>query len=82
MAAKTKKGRPVKAGRIGDLIVVSNQGPKSGANSHYNALRVQLPGGKETNLLLSDHQLKVAQSRAKSNPEDVPAVSFLRNLFD
>lgn len=77
-----KINKSIKAKRIGDLQEVVNTNPKFGAAAEYNHLRVQLPDGKEIHLLLTDHELKRAIDRAEKNPEDLPKVSWLRDIID
>jgi hypothetical protein len=80
--AKDIKGKTVKAGRLADLQEVKNQGRAGRAATKYNHVRVQLPDGREVSLLFTDSEVIRAHNRAKKNPEDLPTVSWLRNLFD
>lgn len=75
--AKPKQGR-----RIGDLVQVDNLERKPAAAAKYNCIRVQFPDGRERPLLLTDHEVRRALNRARKNPEDIPAVSWVRDLFD
>jgi len=80
--AKDKSGKAIVAGRIGDIQEVTNIAPRLNANLEYFHVRVQEKGGKEFALLLTSHELKRAVKRALSNPEDLPKVRWLRNMFD
>ena len=80
--AKDKSGRTVMGGRIGDIQQVKNIEPRLNANLDYYHVRVQGKNGKEFSLLLTAHELKRATKRALTNPEDLPKVRWLRNLFD
>ena len=80
--AKDKTGKPVVAGRIGDIQEVTNIEPRLNANLDYYHVRVQDKDKKEFALLLTSHELKRAVKRALVNPEDLPKVRWLRNLFD
>ena len=70
------------AKRIGDLQTVENKNKHWAANAKYNFIRVQLEDGSEVKLLLTDGELCRAKARAEKNPEDLPKVSKLRNIFD
>lgn len=78
----SRKGKVVKAKRIGDIQKVDNQKPKFGANLKYNFIRVQFPDGSEVNLLFTDKEIQRAQERAAKNPEDLPKVSLFRDIWD
>lgn len=80
--AKDLEGKEVKAGRLADLTEVLNQNPTGRCAYKYNHIRVQLPNGAEISLLFTDHEVRTAWLRAKKNPEDVPLVSWLRNILD
>lgn len=80
--AKDRTGKEVKAGRMGDIQEVSNIAPRLNANLHYYHVRVQDKKNKEFSLLLTEHELKRAVKRALSNPEDLPKIGWIRNLFD
>lgn len=71
-----------KAKRIGDVQKVINKNPHWAALTEYNHIRIQFPDGCERSLLLTDNELKRALERAKKNPEDLPKVSWLRDLLD
>lgn len=71
-----------KAKRLGDLQNVENTGKHWAANSKYNYIRAQQDDGREVSLLFTDNEIKRAAERAAKNPEDLPVVSKLRNLFD
>lgn len=70
------------AKRIGDIQQVDNTKKHFAANSKYNFIRVQLPSGKEVELLFTDKEIQRAIDRASKNPEDLPQTSKFRNLFD
>ena len=70
------------AKRIGDVQTVKNTKKHWAAAEKYNFIRVQLANGQEVELLLTDKEVTRAQDRAKKNPEDLPKISKLRNLFD
>ncbi len=70
------------AKRIGDVQTVENTQKHQLANDKYSFIRVQLETGEEVPLLLTDRELKIAAKRAQKNPEDLPRVSKLRNIFD
>lgn len=67
---------------MGDLQKVLNKNPHWASLSEYNHIRVQFPDGCERSLLLTDNELKKALKRAEKNPEDLPKVSWLRDLVD
>lgn len=70
------------AKRIGDLQVVANTKKHRAAKDKYNFVRVQTSDGKEVKLLFTDKEIERAIKRAQKNPEDLPTVSKLRDLFD
>ena len=72
----------MKAKRIGDLQRVLNKKPHWAALKEYNHLRVQFPNGKEKHLLFTDKELQKALDRAAKNPEDLPKVCWIRDIFD
>lgn len=78
----TKEEKMGKGMRLGDCVLVDNLKKKPTAAGKYNHIRVQFPDGKERRLLLTDSQIKVALERAKKNPEDLPKVSWIRDMFD
>ena len=88
--ARDAKGNPVAHGRIGDVRVVKNltshrdARPGGGRedDAYWYALRVQLPSGRETPLLLSAAEMAAAIHRARNNPEDVPHTGAVRDLLD
>lgn len=80
--AKNVQGQKVKAKRIGDLQEVANKNPIGPAAAKYNHIRVQLSDGKELSLLFTDNEILRAKYRAERNPEDVPSVSWLRDILD
>lgn len=70
------------AKRLGDLQEVDNTNPHPAANLKYNHIRVQFPSGCEHSLLFTDAEILRAMERAKKNPEDVPQVTWIRDLLD
>lgn len=68
--------------RIGDISIVQNKLKHFAANSQYNHIRIQLPNGQEKSALFTDKELLKGLDRAEKNPEDLPSVSWIRNLFD
>jgi len=80
--AKDLAGKIVRGGRIGDIQEVTNIKAKLNAETTYFHIRVQDSNGKEFSLLLTTHELKRAVQRALENPEDLPKVRWLRDLFD
>ena len=68
--------------RMGDLTFVENLKKQPLAAAKYNHIRIQFPDGSERNLLFTDREINVALERAEKNPEDLPAVGWLRNTFD
>jgi hypothetical protein len=88
--ARDPKGNAATHGRIGDVRVVKNltshhdARPRAGRedDSYWYAMRVQLPSGRETSLLLSAGEMAAAIERAHKNPEDVPHTGFVRDLLD
>jgi len=77
-----KRIMSVKAKRIGDLQKVLNKKPHWAALTEYNHIRIQFPDGCEHSLLLTDTELKRALARADKNTEDLPKVSWLRDVID
>lgn len=71
-----------KAKRLGDLQEVENTNPHPAANLKYNHIRVEFPCGEEKSLLFTDAEILRALARAEKNPEDLPKVSCLRDIFD
>ena len=72
----------LKAKRIGDMQKVFNKNPHWAALATYNHIRVQFPNGDEKSLLLTDKEILRALDRANKNPEDLPRVSWLRDIMD
>ena len=68
--------------RIGDVVTVENKDRKFGSTLNYHYVRVQLESGREVPLLFTDNEIAEAERRADANPEDLPKVSWLRNLID
>lgn len=79
---KQKKGTSRVSKRLGDMVLLENLDKKPAAAEKYNHIRVQFPDGEERHLLFTDHEIKVALDRANKNPEDLPQVSWLRDLLD
>jgi hypothetical protein len=72
----------MKSKRIGDLQTVKNSKKHWAAKDKYNYIRVQLENGKELKLLFTDAEITRAQTRASNNPEDLPVISKIRDIFD
>jgi hypothetical protein len=72
----------LKAKRIGDLQKVFNKNPHWAALKEYNHIRIQLPDGGERSLLFTDKEIQKALDRADKNLEDLPQVSWIRDLLD
>lgn len=68
--------------RLGDIQVVENKNPHWKALSKYNHIRIQFPNGDEKSLLLTDREIQKGLDRASKNKEDIPKVSWFRDLFD
>tara|TARA_B110000495_G_C22883042_1_gene514998 strand:+ start:473 stop:685 length:213 start_codon:yes stop_codon:yes gene_type:complete len=68
--------------RLGDLTVVENTQPHWAAAKKYNHLRVEFPDGEEKSLLFTDSEIVNALKRADKNTEDLPEVSWIRDIFD
>ena len=80
--AKKLDDVPVKSGR---LIRVFNTERKafSGANPSYVAVWVEdADGSNERCLLLTESQIKVAEARARKNPEDLTEKTWWTDLQD
>ena len=80
-AVKQVKTR-VKAKRIGDMQTVDNTKKWPSAADKYNHIRVQVESGEELHMLFTDREIRRAVKRASRNPEDLPKVSWLRDIFD
>jgi len=74
-------GKQVKGKRLGDVTKVKNAEAKFGAALKYNHIRVQFPSGDEKHLLFTDWQIKLGLKRAEKNPEDLPKVSWIRDII-
>ena len=74
-------GKQVTGKRLGDLEKVKNADRKFGAALKYNHIRVQFPSGDEKHLLFTDWQIKLGLKRAEKNPEDLPKVSWIRDII-
>ena len=70
-----------KAKRIADLQKVINKNPHWAALTEYNHIRIQFPDGCEHSLLLTDNELIRALDRADKNTEDLPKVSWMRDIL-
>jgi len=71
-----------KAKRIGDMQKVFNKNPHWAALAEYNFIRVQLPDGAEVSMLLTDTEVTRGIVRANKNTEDLPKVSWIRDILD
>jgi hypothetical protein len=80
--AKDPRGKAVKAGRIGDLKYVKNTMKRLNACDVYLHIRAQDSHGCEFHLLLTEHELKRAMTRALRNEEDLPKPGLLQDLLD
>jgi hypothetical protein len=79
MATKMDKVRVV-AGRV---VMVGNEKRHRFASKYYYAVWVEdACGGNERCLLFTDRELKVAEERAKKNPEDCTKKCFIADLLD
>lgn len=67
--------------RIADLQKVVNQKKLPAAAVEYNHIRVDLEN-KNIHLLFTDNEIKDALARAGKNPEDLPKVSWIRDILD
>ena len=74
-------GRQIKGKRLGDVTKVKNIDKKFAAAEKYNHVRVQFPSGDEKHLLFTDWQIKLGLKRAEKNPEDLPKVSWIRDII-
>lgn len=68
--------------RIGDVLIIENTNKITNADKEYYYIRVQMPDGSELPLMFTDSEFNEAIERAKKNPEDVPEISWIRNLLD
>jgi len=71
----------IDSNRMGDMQEVINKNKLPAAAKTYNHLRVDLDG-QEIHLLLTNNDVKVALKRAAKNPEDLPKISWLRDILD
>lgn len=61
--------------KLGRLVKVTNQNPKPLANKSYYSVWVENEDrSQKVCRLFTEHELSVAENRAKSNPEDVPCL--------
>jgi hypothetical protein len=70
---------------MGRLIRVKNTGKQKFSNekSEYISIQVEDADGKnERCLLFTERELKIADNRAKKNPEDLTHKSRIRDLLD
>lgn len=67
--------------RIADLQKVANQKKLPAAAVEYNHIRVNFDDC-DIHLLLTDNEVKDALVRAEKNPEDLPKVSWIRDILD
>lgn len=84
--AKSPDGKKVRAKRMADVQTVQNQKPHPSAAVQYKTFRLQDAAGREVTILLTpkeyDAMLTKSEHRVAKNPEDVPAVGFVRDLLD
>ncbi|MFA5759878.1 MAG: hypothetical protein WC942_11060 [Clostridia bacterium] len=66
---------------LGDIQKVQNQDPHFLADKEYNHIVVDINGNIK-HLLFTDHEIKMADNRARKNPEDIPKISWIKDLFD
>lgn len=67
---------------MGDLQKVFKKNPHWVALTEYNHIRIQFPGGNAKSLLLTDKEIQRALDRAEKNMDDLPKVSWIRDLID
>lgn len=68
--------------RIGDVVTVENTERKFGSALNYYCIRAQFENGVEKPLLFTSEEIAEASKRAEANPEDLPEISWIRNLID
>lgn len=73
--------RKIKTLRTGELFAVKNKDRHWLANFKYNHIRVQFSNNDEKHLLFTDNQIARAKDRANKNPEDLPRISWLREIW-
>ncbi len=71
-----------KSKRIGDVLIIENTKKVTNADTEYYYIRVQMPDGSELPLMFTDNEFNNAIERAKKNTEDIPKVSWLRDILD
>lgn len=76
------EGKKVHQGRIADVLEVTNQDHKFGANKTYYAIRIQLADGTEKTALFTWNQLAEAIERAEKNQEDIPQSGLFGKIQD
>jgi hypothetical protein len=68
--------------RIGDVLIIENSNKITNADNQYYYIRVQMPDGKESSIMLTDTEFNHAMERAEKNKEDIPKVNWLKDLLD
>ncbi len=68
--------------RIGDVTVVENKNRHRLAKPTYNHIRIQMPSGFETSILLTDKELEAGVARANKNPEDLIKAGWIQDKLD
>lgn len=61
--------------------VVDNKYRKFGADLVYYPARLENEDGSITEALFTKDQIERAVKRAVANPEDIPELTFLQNIF-
>jgi hypothetical protein len=72
----------IKAKRLADIQKITNKNPHWNALECYSHVRVQGEDGEEYSLLFTDKEIARAKDRASKNTEDLPKVSWLRDMLD
>lgn len=67
--------------RLADAQEVINQKKLPAAAKTYSHVRVDY-NDHDIDLLFTHHDIKVAEERAKRNPEDLPKINWLRDILD
>lgn len=68
--------------RMGDVLIIENSQKITNADNEYYYLRVQMPNGEEIPVMFTDTEFYVGVNRALKNTEDVPKVSWIKDLLD
>lgn len=66
---------------LGDIQKVDNKNPHFLAAKEYNHIVVEF-GEKIKHLLFTSNEIKIAYNRAMKNPEDIPKVSWIKDILD